>query len=133
MAENVEKYLPTWRRRLADDASALAQRRRTAEQAAERMGRILVDEFAAERVYLVGSLLKTESFGTHSDIDLVVVGLDPVRYFRALSRIWKELPKGMEVDLVPFETADTHLQTLALSEGALLYDRSRIAHPQDRD
>lgn len=133
MAENLEKYLPTWRQRLEEEAAAAERRRRAAAEAAGRMARILVDEFAVGRVYLVGSLLRPESFGTHSDIDLVVVGLDPARYFKALSRIWKELPKGMEVDLVPFEDANEHLRTLTLTEGLLLYDQSRIADPQKRD
>jgi predicted nucleotidyltransferase len=133
MFEDIEKYLPTWRKRLEEEAAALERRRRAAEEAADRMARILGEEFDAERVYLVGSLLRPEAFGSHSDVDLIVVGLEPARYFKALSRIWKELPKGMEVDLVPFEDADEHLRTLALTEGLLLYDQSRTADSQKRD
>jgi predicted nucleotidyltransferase len=133
MFEDIEKYLPTWRKRLEEEAAALGRRRRAAEEVADRMARILGDEFEAERVYLVGSLLKPEDFGTHSDIDLLVVGLEPARYFKALSRIWKELPKGMEVDLVPFEDADEYLRNLAQTKGVLLYDQRRTADSQKRD
>ena len=133
MDEDIDKYLPHWRQRLEEEASALTQRRRAAEEAARRMARILVQEFAAERVYLIGSLADRERFGSHSDIDLVAVGLAPQRYFKALSRIWKELPRGLEVDLVPFEDADQNLKTLALTAGVLLYDQSRITDSQERD
>lgn len=85
---NLDKYLPTWRKRLAEDADALERRRREAEEAAARMAAILGTEFRAERVFLVGSLLEPEWFGPSSDIDLVVVGLEPALYFKALSRIW---------------------------------------------
>ena len=40
MAEDIEKYLTTWRRRLAEDAADLERRRRTAAKAADRMARI---------------------------------------------------------------------------------------------
>ncbi len=64
MDEDIDKYLPHWRQRLEEEASALTQRRQAAEEAARRMARILVQEFAAERVYLIGSLADRERFGS---------------------------------------------------------------------
>ncbi len=123
MDRDVEHYLPAWRKRLQEDAVALEKRRQEARDAANRMARILVEEFAARRVFLVGSLLNAESFGKHSDIDLVVEGLKPSGHFKALDRIWRELPKGMEVDLIPFEDAHESLQELTLKEGLLLHEQ----------
>ena len=63
MDEDIDRYLPLWRQRLEEEASALEQRRQAAEEAARQMARILVQEFAAERVYLIGSLADRERFG----------------------------------------------------------------------
>lgn len=133
MAENIDQYLPAWRRRREEQAAAVECRLQAARGAADRMSRILVAEYGAERVHLIGSLLRAEDFSSHSDIDLVVTGLEPRLYFKALARIWQELPPGMEVDLIPFEDAAPQLQSLVATEGVLLYDKVRAGDPAGRD
>lgn len=129
MQRDIDQYLPIWRKRLEEESRAGEERRREAMDAVHRMARILHREFRAEKVWLIGSLLRPESFAAHSDIDLVVAGLDPARYLAALARLWDELPKGMELDLIPLEEAADSLRDLVLSEGLTVHDQSRTADP----
>jgi predicted nucleotidyltransferase len=98
-----------------------------ARTAAEKAAQVLVEEFGAEQVYLIGSLLKEDIFTEYSDVDIAVSGLKTERYFRALSAIWELFPKGMDVDLIPVEDADEHIRSKIFYEGVLLYDKERTA------
>jgi len=72
------------------------------------------------KVYLFGSLRDPNTFHEKSDIDLVVEGLPPHLYFKALAELWRQLPPGIELDLIPFEDADPELRELVLKEGVSL-------------
>lgn len=96
--------------------------------AAKKAAQILVEEFGAEQVYLIGSLLSKGAFTEHSDIDIAVSGLKTKIYFKALSKIWGIFPKGMEIDLIPMEDADKYLKSRILKEGVILYDKKQPAH-----
>jgi len=80
--------------------------RRVAETAAD----ILRQEFGVSRVWLIGSLARGK-FGPHSDVDLVVEGLDPELYLRALGRLLRLDPQ-ISVDLIPLEEADPSFRLL---------------------
>jgi predicted nucleotidyltransferase len=94
----------------------LAQARRVAEECA----RHLYGAYGVRRVYLIGSVVRGISFHERSDLDLAVEGLAVDRYFRALADLWKLLPSGMELDLIPLEDAHPELRELVLQEGMLL-------------
>jgi predicted nucleotidyltransferase len=80
----------------------------------------LVRDYDAERVYLFGSLLSDDRVHDRSDIDLAVEGLDGGLYFRALAELWKLLPEGAELDLVPLEQAWPSMLERVKSEGIVL-------------
>jgi len=61
-----------------------------------------------------------ERFHDKSDIDLVVDGLPPRLYFKALAELWRLLPAGMELDLILFEDADSELHERVVKEGVTL-------------
>ena len=44
---------------------------------------LLYKKYTVEKVYLIGSLLDFTWFHKHSDIDIAVKGLDPMKYFQA--------------------------------------------------
>ena len=60
-------------------------------------------------------------YSTRSDIDLVVEGLSPDLYMKALTESWDFLPAGIELNLVPFEGAFESLKKKTLKEGDLIY------------
>jgi len=114
------EYVEAWRRRLAAEESARSQRAHRLRRVAEDCAHYLVREFKVTKVYLFGSLLDEEFVHDRSDIDLAVEGLDLELYWRALASVWRFLPEGVELDLVPLEQAWSDLAERVLAEGVLL-------------
>lgn len=117
-----DDYIAGWQRRLRADQERPHRRAREATIVARKCARLLYEKYGVHKVYLVGSLIEPETFHDRSDIDLVVEGLPPHLYFRALAELWRELPAGSKLDLIPFEDADTELRKRVLEEGVLLHD-----------
>ena len=116
-------YITTWKARLAEDEEKRVSLYHKARESAEKAAKALAEEFGAEKVYLIGSLISEDDFTEHSDVDIAVSGLKTEKYFKALSFIWGLFPKGIEVDLIPMEDADEYLKSKVLTEGIVLYDK----------
>ena len=95
-------------------------RAQEAATAAQRCAHLLYENYGVRKVYLFGSLNKPETFHDRSDIDLVVDGLPPRLYFKALAELWRLLPPGMELNLIPFEDANPGIRKRLLKEGVIL-------------
>jgi len=111
-----------------DEASSLSHfiarresmdRREKLRKTAERCAWVLKDKYEARRIFLIGSLAKG-FVHERSDIDLVVEGLSPGLYVKALTELWDLLPAGAELNLIPYEDAFESLKKKA-SEGELIY------------
>ena len=87
---------------------------------AEKCSEILKDKYQAKKIFLIGSLVKGY-FHERSDIDLVVEGLLPELYIKALTELYDLLPPGIELNLIPFEDAFESLKEKTLKEGKVLY------------
>jgi len=94
-------------------------RREELRKTAERCGWLLKDKYKVRRVFLVGSLVKG-FIHEKSDIDLVVEGLSPGLYMKALTELWDLLPTGAELNLIPYEDAFESLKKKTI-EGELIY------------
>jgi len=89
-------------------------------EVAHKCAKLLKEKYKVKRVFLIGSL----AYGIvheRSDIDLVVEGLAPEIYIKALVDLsdivqWKE-----EINLIPFEDAFESLREKTLKEGILIY------------
>ncbi len=89
------------------------------EQALEAAGacmRLLKERFGAQRVILFGSLAGQGPWHGRSDIDLAVEGLAPADFFPAYSACRDILPRGLELDLVPLESAYPEMRARILGE-----------------
>lgn len=95
-------------------------RREELRRAAEKCVWVLKDKYKVERIFLIGSLVKGVVH-ERSDIDLVVEGLSPNLYMKALTELWELLPPGVELNLIPFEDAFPSLKEKAIKEGELIY------------
>ena len=116
-------YRLAWERRWREAAQRRQERTRMARRMAESCTRLLVDRFGAQRVYLFGSLVSGGRPHNRSDIDLAVEGLASGGvYWRALAELWRCLPPGIQLDLVPIEDADPELVERILKEGELLHE-----------
>lgn len=87
---------------------------------AQRAAEILKNDFQVNRVFLIGSLVKG-FLHDKSDIDIVVEGLAPELYIKALTKIYDILPPGVEINLIPFEDAFNSLKEKTLKEGSVIY------------
>ena len=87
---------------------------------AERSAEFLKSKYKVKRIILIGSLVKG-FFHARSDIDLVVEGLAPELYIKALTELYDLLPPGVELNLIPYEDAFPSLKEKAVKEGELVY------------
>ncbi len=116
----IEDHREAWARRWAAEA-AVAQ----AEVARRRaclptLVAILVEDFGATAVALIGSLARGEQHG-HSDIDLVVSGLAAASLWKAGAKL--DRAAGVHVDLIPWEDATSELRQVVMREGEILHGR----------
>jgi len=114
------EYVEAWRKRLSQEECERRMRARWLRELAHACARRLVQDFGARKVYLFGSLLREDVVHARSDIDLAVEGLEGGSYFAALSALWKLLPAGVELNLVPLEDAWPGLAERVRTEGKVL-------------
>lgn len=95
-------------------------RRKDLGKLAEECSEVLRDKYHVRKVYLIGSLVRG-FVHERSDIDLVVEGLIPNLYIKALTELWDLLPAGVELNLIPFESAFDSLKEKAVNEGRVIY------------
>jgi predicted nucleotidyltransferase len=76
-----------------------------ARRLADRCAELLREQFGARRVVLFGSTAGDAPWHSRSDLDLAVEGLRPEDYLRALNACYALLPPGLELDLIPLESA----------------------------
>lgn len=114
-------YTAEWDKRLKIEKERRCRRAQEAAIIARGCAFLLCEKYGARKVYLIGSLKEPEAFYDGSDIDLVVEGLPPRLYFKALAELWRQLPAGLELDLIPLEDADPELRSRTLKEGVMLY------------
>ncbi|MBM4066109.1 MAG: nucleotidyltransferase domain-containing protein [Planctomycetes bacterium] len=81
---------------------------------------LLKKKYQVKKVFLIGSIVKG-IIHKKSDIDLVVEGLPPDLYIKALTELWDILPPGVEINLIPFEDAFESLKEKTIKEGELVY------------
>lgn len=121
MFENYQKY---WTNRFIQRRKILLNRREELRIFANSCARVLDDQFHVQKVCLVGSLAKTGSvFREDSDIDLVVFGLAPEKYFRALANLKEILPKDIEINLIPYEFANERMAQVVTYSGEVLIEK----------
>ena len=95
-------------------------RKEQLRHAAEKCVFLLGDRYKIRRAFLIGSLVKG-IVHERSDIDLVVEGLAPDLYMKALTELWDILPPRVDLNLIPFEDAFQSLRKKAIEEGELMY------------
>jgi predicted nucleotidyltransferase len=118
--DDLSSYIKGWRSRDARDQEALTERHRHAREEALKLAQVLVSEFGVEEVYLIGSMA-TGQIRERSDIDLAVVGLNPVDYWKASARLNRET--DLAVDLIDLSAALSSMVQRVQREGVLLLVR----------
>ncbi len=115
---------------LSSYAAGLGQRAQAARAAdaawqaesralARRVSELLVAQFGAQRVWLFGSVARSEAV-VGSDLDLLVDGIAAERWFEACDAAGR-LAGRVPVDLVPWAQCRPWIRERALAEGEALY------------
>jgi len=94
------------------------EQRMKALQEAKKLSIVLAKEFPYERAYLFGSVLKKGRFTRHSDIDIVIKGLDETLFLKAYAFLLGK--SNFPVDLKPWELLDEHARKKVEGEGVVL-------------
>ena len=79
--------LPEGWLRVADHRERWERLRLEAQEEARRCARILIGEYGASRVWLIGSAVGAWIFHDYSDVDIVTEGLDGPAFTRAWTRV----------------------------------------------
>lgn len=87
---------------------------------AYKVAHFLKAKYKIKRIFLIGSLVGG-IVHEKSDIDLVVEGLPPELYIKALTEAYDILSGGVELNLIPFEDAFPSLKEKTLKKGELIY------------
>jgi predicted nucleotidyltransferase len=119
--QEYKTYDETWRQRRRAEREALLLRQQHLMEVAQDCASVLAEKYAVRAVYLFGSVAWPERFHADSDIDLAVEGLPDEEYMRALTELWRLLPVGCELNLVPLESAFPELAERVRREGVVLY------------
>jgi predicted nucleotidyltransferase len=109
--EKMEIYRRTARKREAEQRQATLQRREAAWAVARQAATLLKEQFGATRVAAFGSLAHGAWFNARSDIDLLVDGIPPAKFWRAWAAL-DQVAAGFEIDLVAGETITERLREM---------------------
>ncbi|MGH7491023.1 MAG: nucleotidyltransferase family protein [bacterium] len=103
---------------MAEAQERMVARKKQARAEAQKIAQFLRELYGCSRVVGIGSTFNEKKFTEQSDIDLVVWGLSPGKYFSISSEIGDLT--SFEVDLIPAENARPLILQLADQEGVEL-------------
>lgn len=115
---DITPYVQGWKKRMAESQKRMAERKMQARVEAQRIAQFLREQHGCSRVVGIGSTFNEKRFTERSDIDLVVWGMPPGRYFAISSEIGDQTT--FKVDLIPVENARPLTLQLAEQEGVEL-------------
>lgn len=115
------EYIIGWREHERQTLRRIQERAVHAKAAAEKCARFLAATYKVQRVWLFGSLVQLDRVHQGTDIDLAVEGLAPADYFAALADMYGLVEPGIEIDLIPIESAQPLIRHHILAEGQILY------------
>ena len=95
--------------------------RKKALEDAKKLSFALAELFPYEKLYLCGSVLKRRAFTLHSDLDLIVKGLEEELFLKAYAFLLKK--SNFSVDLKPWESLRDSMKQKVRKEGMLLYEK----------
>ncbi len=113
---------PGWLR-VSEHRERWERLRLEAQEEARRCARILIEEYGASRVWLMGSALGVWIFHDYSDVDIVVEGLDD----RTFTRAWTRIPDlfSFRIDLRPRDEFPDEQWARLIPQPLLLLERPR--------
>ena len=112
----LERYRKALRSRVDVAQTVAGSRFKKASEIASRAAMVLKREFGVKKVMVFGSIVHSQLFHAHSDVDLAVWGLTGRQYYRAVGLL-QSLDSEISVDLIAFEDASQSMQETILCDG----------------
>lgn len=122
MTSKYQSYIDAWKARARRERQERQEREHAARAKAEKLARILAQEYQVRKVVLFGSLARSGEYDARSDIDLAVEGLPAHAHLEAIERLERE--SGLRVDLVDLADANDRVLRAVEREGSPLYEAS---------
>lgn len=116
-SNSIDQYSQYWKKKIQKRNENLKQRKKELIRYARNCSELLKREFGVDKVFLIGSLARDYRINEKTDIDLVVSGLPSKEYFSALNKLYKLVPKGVDIDLITEEKAADFVKTKIKNEG----------------
>ena len=111
-----------------DFSRLIKQRKKRKERLREKalgetkeLSSILTSHFPYQKLYLFGSVLKNQRFTRHSDLDLVIKGLDRGLFLKAYAFLLRST--NFSVDLRAWELLSDDVKQRVEKEGIILYEK----------
>ncbi len=119
--KDLKQYRPleAIRRRKAVARADLEKRRCMANQVASQVAELLRSEFKAEKIYLFGSLSRSDGFTLWSDIDIAVNGIPPARFFEAVGMVIG-ISADFKIDLIDLDACPFAMRETIEKDGIAL-------------
>jgi predicted nucleotidyltransferase len=92
-----------------------------AYQDAQSIVEMIIQKYKPKQIIQWGSILEPAHFSEISDIDLAVVGLDPIVFMRLLADA--EAMTSFPLDIVQFESLHPSFQKIILMKGQVIYGK----------
>jgi predicted nucleotidyltransferase len=93
-----------------------------AKSDADRMVEYIVREYSPDRIIQWGSVLRPESFGPQSDIDIAVEGrFDAAAWFRLVGELWEMT--DFPLDIVDLSRIEVEFADIIRLKGTVVYER----------
>jgi predicted nucleotidyltransferase len=115
--ENLEKHLERCEQKVVERRNAILQK-------LQSVAKKLLERFPSiQRIVIIGSVAEPIFFTMHSDVDIVIAGLENYRYFEAFRLIEESLDME-DIDLIREEEA-SELLMKKIEKGIVLYDKQK--------
>lgn len=113
-----QQYTAGWKKRKKRKEKMLAKKKQQALNKVSKIAECLYGKYSASRVILFGSLVSGQ-FREHSDIDILVEGIEEYNYFEVASEIM-DIAFPFKIDLLPWSDIESKMRERIEREGVEL-------------
>ena len=128
--EKIEEYARGWEKKIQKKEAARRKRVRHAREKAEAIAELAFDSYRVDEVWIFGSLAR-KKMRKNSDLDLMISGLSPEKYWSFLTEAEK-IASPFKIDIVLKEEASRAFKKRVRREGVKLKDEEKNLDPKSR-
>lgn len=125
---DIQAVIRREQQKIAERTQLTAEKKLHCRRLLEPLVACLSKKYEVSTVILIGSLARNaDGFNLDSDIDLVVIGLEPTKYLQAWIDVNNIANPVAEVDLIDWSSANEQMRIITEQWGETIYERSHAA------